>query len=171
MASVLWDTSKPLSAIMSTARTPRAICKLNISGPIAPGPRWISSPSASSIVGYLKTNKTTAQKLSSTNYIPAPIVLKLPRFKTPTSSFAPAANKQRKTGPICFDVTFEKALSPTAPHPAFYVIKAGILRWLEGEDTPYTPETSEYPEQFQASLRKAIDDQNLSGGNMPCTVT
>ena len=56
-----------------------------------------------------------------------------------------------------------KSLSPTDPHPAYYVIKEGILRWLEGDDNPFTPATIDYPEKFHDSLRKAIDDQNSIG--------
>jgi hypothetical protein len=57
-----------------------------------------------------------------------------------------------------------KALTPTAPHPAQYALKAGILRWLDGDDSPLVGmPVDEFPTKFHASLLKAIADQNSIG--------
>ena len=56
-----------------------------------------------------------------------------------------------------------KALSPTEPHPVYYLIKEGVTRWLDGEDSPYLPMEADWPAKFTDSLRTAIDDQNNIG--------
>jgi hypothetical protein len=56
-----------------------------------------------------------------------------------------------------------KALTPTDPHPAQYALKAGITRWLDGDDSPLLMPVDEFPTKFHASLLKAVADQNSIG--------
>ena len=61
--------------------------------------------------------------------------------------------------------TLRKALSPTEPHPAYYLLKEGIIRWLDGDDSPFNPNEMEWPDKFTDTLKKALDDQNTIGWN------
>ena len=48
-------------------------------------------------------------------------------------------------------------------HPTLKLLCLGFCHWIQHPDTPYDPDTSGFPNKFNASIAKALEEQNLIG--------